>query len=115
LWLHVEFIAPRPTLTALRRLMALGQPVQVWTDAGSYLGTFVLKDVTWRNQWTLPSGQVIAMTVDVNLGEPGDNDITEAKRPPGVAAYAAPVPVTPRVEDTSRDPATVAQSEIVRA
>ena len=55
------------------------------------------------------------MTVDVNLGEPGDNDITEAKRPPGVAAYAAPVPVDTRAEDTSRDPTTVSPSEIVRA
>ena len=51
LYLHVEFIAPRPTLTALRHLMAQGEPIQVWTDAGSYLGTYAVKDVSWRNQW----------------------------------------------------------------
>jgi len=115
LYLHVAFISPRPTLTAIRRLMAKGEPIQVWTDAGSYLGTFVIKDVSWRNQWTLPTGQVISMSVDVNLGEPGDNDITEQKRPPGVAAYAVADIIYRQPEDTSRDPAIVSPSEIVRA
>ena len=114
LYLHVAFIAPRPTYRALVRLMATGSPYQVWTDAGSYLGTFVLKDLTWRHQWTLPTGQVIAMAVDVNLGEPGSNDISAPKRPPGVAAYAVPDYIAPPVEDTSRDPSTVSPSEIVR-
>lgn len=115
LYFHVAFIAPRPTLKALQNLMAGGEPVQVWTDAGSYWGTYVLKDVQYQHQWTLPTGQVIAMSCSVTLGEPGANDTSAPKRPPGVAAYAAPEVVPEPAEDTSRDIYTVSPSEIVRS
>ena len=112
LYLHASFIAPRPTLTALQQVMAQAEPLQVWTDAGSYWGTYVITAVQYRFTWTLPGGQVIAMTCDVTLSEPGDEAVL--KRPAGVAAYAVPEVVAPRAEQTDADPGTVSPSQVVR-
>lgn len=114
LYLHVAFIAPRPTLTRLRQLCTTGEVFQLWTDSGAMWGTFAIEKVDHSMVWTLPGGQVIAMRVELALGDPGIPGPVELVRPLAIAGNAVNTTPTRAPEDLSRPAADITPQEIAR-
>lgn len=114
LFFHVAFIPPRPTLTRLQQLAASGEVFQVWTESGGYWGTFELESVEHTPRWTLPTGQIIAMGVELKLVDPGLEGAVELQRPAALAGNAVDTTAAPPAEDLSRPPELITPAEIAR-
>lgn len=114
LYLHVTYISPRPTLTRLRQISASGEAFQLWTDSGGMWGTYVIEKVDHSVRWTLPSGQMIAIAVELTLSDPGLEGALELVRPLAIAGNAVGTTVTLPPEDTSQPASEITPQEIAR-
>jgi phage protein U len=114
LYLHVEYIAPRPTVTELRRLNLARELLPLWTNAGSFWGTYVIEDVDHRPVWTMPDGRMIVAECEVSLTDPGVEWTLPRPRPLAVAGSARNIITTPKAEDTSRPIDEITPQEIAR-
>lgn len=113
LMLHVEFIAPRPTVTRLRQIADAAEVFQLWTSSGGYWGTYAIEGVDDRPIWTFPDGRIIAMACDVTLRDPGVEVETKV-RPAALVTTAQDTVTTPAPEGTTGDPSDVTPAEIAR-
>lgn len=97
LYLHVEFCVPAQVLEQLRGLLG-PDPFEVWLDSGEHKGTYVLTDIQPRPQWMLPTGEVLAMTVDLSLTEPGEEFVTDMVTAPALTNNTTELSAEPEQE-----------------
>jgi phage protein U len=115
LYLHVGFgIAPRPVLTRLQQICETGEVFQLWTSSGAYWGTFEIEQVDHDPRWTLPTGQIISMGIELKLADPGVEGEDALVRPAAIAGNATNTTTVLPVEDTSVPPELVTPAEIAR-
>jgi len=113
LFFHVEFIAPRPTITRLRQIADAAEVFQLWTTSGGYWGTYVIENVDDRPVWTFPDGRIIAAYCDLTLRDPGV-EVEVKTRPAALVTTAQDTVTEPVAEDASGDPADVSPPDIAR-
>lgn len=114
LFFHVDFMAPRPTITFLRGMKDRGQIFQLWSRAGSFWGIRKIDQVDSQYIWALQDGRVICAYCDLTLSEPGLVSPPVLLRPLAIADNATDVVTTPAEEDTSRPIDEVTAEEIAR-
>lgn len=71
LFFHASFIVPHIALGVLRDLSTSGTTFQLWTRAGTFLGTYFIEQIASRATATLPDGRPICATCEITLSEPG--------------------------------------------
>ncbi|HXS18934.1 MAG TPA: phage tail protein [Polyangiaceae bacterium] len=114
LFLHIDFIGPRPTITKLREIKDRGEVFAVTTSSGAEWGTYKIDSVSHRIVSSLEDGRVICAHCDLALSDPGYDVPVPVQAPLALAGNAQNTTASVPVEDTSRPLDEVLVEEIAR-